>query len=61
MLLKIAFPNSTNNTNTFQDEYERRLLSLCNEGIGDENEILYLLSQPEVDPNVCDEVKLYCW
>ena len=39
-----------------QDEYERKLLTQCDEGTGDENEILYLLSRPEVNPNVYDEV-----
>ena len=39
-----------------QDEYEMRLLALCEAGTGDENEALYLLNQPEVDPNVYDEV-----
>ena len=39
-----------------QDEYERKLLIQCDEGTGDENEILYLLSRPEVNPDVYDEV-----
>ena len=39
-----------------QDNYEMRLLILCEEGSGDENEALNLLSQPEVNPNVYDEV-----
>ena len=35
-----------------------RLLTLCDEGSDDENEILYLLRQPDVNPNVYDGVKL---
>ena len=39
-----------------QDEYEMKLLALCEEGTGDKNEVLYLLNKPEVNPNVYDEV-----
>ena len=39
-----------------QGEYETSLLTLCEEGTGDENEVVYLLNQPEVNPNVYDEV-----
>ena len=39
-----------------QVEYERRLLTLCDEGTVDEKEVLYLLSQLKVNPNVYDEV-----
>ena len=39
-----------------QNEHETRLLILCDEDTDDENEVLYLLSQPDVDPNVYDEV-----
>ena len=41
-----------------QNEYEMRLLILCDEGSGDEIEIQHILSQPEVNPNVYDEVKV---
>ena len=44
-----------------QEEYERRLLTLCDEGIVDEKEVLYLLSQPivKLDLNTYDEVNVY--
>ena len=29
---------------------------LCGEGNGDKGEVLYLLSQPEINPNIYDEV-----
>ena len=41
-----------------QVEYERRLLTLCDEGTVDEKEVLYLLSQLNVNPNVYDEVMI---
>jgi hypothetical protein len=41
-----------------QEEYERKLLTLCDEGTDDgyDNEVVYFLSRPLVNPNVFDEV-----
>ena len=40
-----------------QAECERRLLVLCVENVGDVKEFMFLLSQPGVDPNICDKVR----